>query len=156
VSHSPQLRAREREGRAVCAYCHDLLGAEPTRCGGCGAEYHADCRRELGRCATVGCAASAAPPRVAREPRIEGVGRGVVLALTLLAAGAASVLAVTEAVTALATGTRSDGLPSGPWPALCAGSLFLPIVALGLGVIVREGWQALRRRAERRREKAGS
>lgn len=55
-----------RAARAVrCGYCRDRVG-RGVRCGSCGAVYHADCRRQLGRCGTLGCA-PAAPP--AQEPR---------------------------------------------------------------------------------------
>lgn len=151
---TPDLKARRRDGGAVCAYCHDGLGAEPTRCEACGAEYHADCRAELGRCATVGCTAGA-PTRTAPAappPRIEGVGQGMALTMCLLAGGIAGAVAVIEAVTALATGTRSDSLPNGPWPALCAGSLFLCFAIAGLGLVARETLQALRRRAARAKD----
>lgn len=152
-----QLHPRERDGGAAsCAYCHDLLGAAPTRCGGCGAEYHAECRIELGRCATLGCSAGVAPRAApAPQPRIEGLGRGAALTLCLLAAGAAAVLAVADALQALVTGTRPESLPHGPWPALCVGSLFLCVVIPGLGIVAREGLQALRRRPRRAVPKQG-
>lgn len=60
---SIQLRERPSPG-ARCAYCHDGLGdtPEPFRCARCHVELHRDCRRQLGRCPTLGCLASGLTP----------------------------------------------------------------------------------------------
>jgi hypothetical protein len=92
---------RARDGAARCVYCHASVAGEAERatCPGCGATYHAACRRELGRCGTPGCAhalveapsparpeppaatRSAAPPttEAPREPLSVYLGGGAVL-----------------------------------------------------------------------------
>jgi hypothetical protein len=52
-------RSTERER---CAICHGALEADPLRCEGCRTQTHGDCRGALGRCPTLGCAASFVPP----------------------------------------------------------------------------------------------
>ncbi len=58
------------QGALRCAYCHGAAQGLLECCDGCGVLVHADCRRELGRCSTLGCAAPSAqgvsissPPR---------------------------------------------------------------------------------------------
>lgn len=68
------MRVDERSGdrRLRCAYCHDGVDerAVVDHCPSCDVVLHADCRRALGRCPTVGCEASrpAAPPRPRPAP----------------------------------------------------------------------------------------
>ena len=49
----------------VCPYCRDGLQEPLWTCPGCEVDYHQACRAELGRCATLGCAA---PAIVVRAP----------------------------------------------------------------------------------------
>lgn len=49
------IRLRPREGAPICVVCR---GDAPVVVCRCGARYHDDCRTELRRCATNGCAAS--------------------------------------------------------------------------------------------------
>lgn len=62
-----ELRVVARDsGPRTCLYCRCPVEA-PTVCDRCDATYHAECRAELGRCATPGCAGAAqrAPARPA-------------------------------------------------------------------------------------------
>jgi hypothetical protein len=45
------------KGALRCAYCHGEAQGLLECCDGCGVLVHADCRRELGRCSTLGCQA---------------------------------------------------------------------------------------------------
>jgi len=67
-----RVEAREPSGPRTCVYCRDPVEA-PTVCERCDAAYHPDCRVELGRCATPGCAGAgvrAVPrPEFARDWR---------------------------------------------------------------------------------------
>ncbi len=55
-----------------CSYCHGEARGLLEGCEGCAALFHADCRLELGRCATLGCQApsvqSPLPSRGAPAP----------------------------------------------------------------------------------------
>jgi predicted DCC family thiol-disulfide oxidoreductase YuxK len=42
-------------GAARCGYCHGDAAADGKSCPRCRGVLHADCRDELGRCATLGC-----------------------------------------------------------------------------------------------------
>jgi len=55
-----ELAARERTGDTPCAYCRGPIeGHEADHgCPECGVRLHAECRDELGRCPTPGCAES--------------------------------------------------------------------------------------------------
>lgn len=64
-------------GQIRCAYCHEQARGLLDCCNACGVVLHAECRRALKRCPTLGCSAPAAasleptaPGRVAgRAPR---------------------------------------------------------------------------------------
>lgn len=76
------VRSSDEGATLRCPLCHDALGAVIERCAGCDTPYHPGCRRELGRCATLGCAEAAAPPRRAgprpvRAPWAVPAGEGV-------------------------------------------------------------------------------
>lgn len=45
------------KGALRCAYCHGDAQGLLECCDACGVLVHAECRRELGRCSTLGCAA---------------------------------------------------------------------------------------------------
>lgn len=71
----PRLDSDQR-----CPYCHDHLEVQveaAITCPACGTEHHAECVRELGRCATMGCerrldlldSPAAADPAVRRSVR---------------------------------------------------------------------------------------
>jgi len=52
------LRAQRAREATRCPYCHDRLGLETLEeqpCPACGAVHHAECLRELLRCAAIGC-----------------------------------------------------------------------------------------------------
>lgn len=57
-----------------CGYCHGEARGLLECCQGCGALLHADCRRELARCSTLGCLASSvqdsAPPAPKPPPTL--------------------------------------------------------------------------------------
>ncbi|MCO5172272.1 MAG: hypothetical protein M9894_38735 [Planctomycetes bacterium] len=61
-----RIQPRLTDDRApVCPLCRAALVDEvlPSQgCEGCGVRYHDDCARELGGCATPGCARQGAPP----------------------------------------------------------------------------------------------
>jgi len=57
-----KLRLQEHAPPAQCAYCHSKLH-EAVECLSCGAAYHADCARELGQCAVMGCVEQVGEPR---------------------------------------------------------------------------------------------
>ena len=58
------LRVRARSSpEARCSVCHDALGRAPTVCPGCRTLSHRDCRAELARCPSLGCAALTARAR---------------------------------------------------------------------------------------------
>jgi len=58
------------KGALRCAYCHGAAQGLLECCDGCGVLVHADCRRELGRCSTLGCQApSAQAVALAARPR---------------------------------------------------------------------------------------
>ncbi|MCO5171674.1 MAG: hypothetical protein M9894_35675 [Planctomycetes bacterium] len=68
---APRLRPTDAgDGARRCPLCRDALapGGPVEECAGCGTGYHPACRRELSRCATLGCGEAAAPPRP-RAPR---------------------------------------------------------------------------------------
>lgn len=68
---APRVRASGTgDGARRCPLCRDALapGAPVDECAGCGTGYHPACRRELSRCATLGCGEAPAPPRP-RAPR---------------------------------------------------------------------------------------
>jgi hypothetical protein len=46
-----RIVGRARGGR--CVFCHDSLGGDVDRCGGCGATWHSDCG--AAGCPTIGC-----------------------------------------------------------------------------------------------------
>lgn len=59
-----QIRIEGRRG-GRCPLCHDLLDAgseELFGCPACETRYHHACARELGGCATLGCASAGVPP----------------------------------------------------------------------------------------------
>ncbi len=49
-----------RPSEERCAICHGALREQASTCPQCRVDVHADCRAELGRCPTLGCAASTA------------------------------------------------------------------------------------------------
>ncbi len=106
-----------RSQRERCAICHDTLGEQETACAGCGSKTHADCRRELGRCATLGCAAEVAPPGAA-GPRADGR-TGPYSRIIIRAAAATVALAM--------------GLVCLLWPVLSWGSFSAAVRGASLG-----------------------
>lgn len=50
-----------------CAACHDDLGERRVTCRGCRAVLHRDCRADLARCPTYGCAGSLEKGRAAKD-----------------------------------------------------------------------------------------
>ncbi len=63
-----------RSSESRCVICHGALREQAVACAGCRATMHRDCRSELARCPTIGCAASARTagteaPREERPPR---------------------------------------------------------------------------------------
>lgn len=48
-------RYAESRGPTRCAYCHDALEVEPSRCPACATALHPECVTELRRCPTAGC-----------------------------------------------------------------------------------------------------
>jgi hypothetical protein len=73
VTTNVEARARSGDG-ARCAYCHDLLGAEPVSCPRCGTQLHQDCVVAT-KCPTYGC--EHAFPVSVRQPAPGRAGRGV-------------------------------------------------------------------------------
>jgi hypothetical protein len=57
---SVSVRARPG-GPRTCPFCRDEAGEDVTPCA-CGVIYHPECRAELSRCATIGCAGKSATP----------------------------------------------------------------------------------------------
>ncbi|MBL4844156.1 MAG: hypothetical protein JKY65_01410 [Planctomycetes bacterium] len=59
-------------GAPRCPYCHDQLSSAEaeTTCGECSTRHHAECIRELGRCATYGCSESLIVPLVPVNERV--------------------------------------------------------------------------------------
>ncbi len=53
-----------------CSICHGDLGRETESCSECGTACHHDCRAQLGRCPTLGCARASA-----RIVRVDGGAR---------------------------------------------------------------------------------
>lgn len=51
-------RLRERE-ELRCAYCHGALADQQVACRACDTRLHPDCRADLDRCPTLGCAGEA-------------------------------------------------------------------------------------------------
>ena len=49
-----KLKLQEHAPPRQCAYCHSALDGV-VDCRSCGATYHLECARELGRCAVFGC-----------------------------------------------------------------------------------------------------
>jgi len=50
------LHEHERGKDVRCPFCHDELGAaEKWTCPSCGTVHHADCVKDNGRCAELGC-----------------------------------------------------------------------------------------------------
>ncbi len=60
-------------GELRCSICHDGLGRSRLTCPSCGTWFHRDCRDEVRRCPTLGCASTEwrrsppPPPRFAHE-----------------------------------------------------------------------------------------
>lgn len=69
MAEGVRISVEARSGEARCPYCHqELPGDEREACEGCATPYHAECLRELGRCALPGCLAPV-PPRGGRRAR---------------------------------------------------------------------------------------
>jgi hypothetical protein len=49
-----KVKLQEHAPPRQCAYCHSAFDAA-VDCRSCGATYHLECARELGRCAVLGC-----------------------------------------------------------------------------------------------------
>ncbi|MCO5172411.1 MAG: hypothetical protein M9894_39440 [Planctomycetes bacterium] len=103
-----EVRARAVGEPGRCAVCHDLA-AVAVPCPACRTVAHPDCRSDLGRCPTLGCAGARevpSPPRVG--PSRRGVVALVVAAAVLVGVPlAALVLALASSErwwTALSTG----------------------------------------------------
>lgn len=60
-----ELRGAQTRSLGRCPYCKDILEDPATlvACGSCGARQHADCRRELGSCASCGSLSLLVPQR---------------------------------------------------------------------------------------------
>jgi len=58
-----------RTAHERCAICHGALRDREARCRECGSLVHQDCRRELGRCPTLGCAAVDVTHHAPTSPR---------------------------------------------------------------------------------------
>lgn len=57
MGSSSSLRVvRRSTQQSRCVYCHDLVGGKDAPCARCGAFLHVDCRAQLTRCPTIGCA----------------------------------------------------------------------------------------------------
>lgn len=79
----------ERPTPARCPYCMDGLSGATSTCAGCGTALHLGCRASLGRCPTLGCAATTEVPRPTPETRPVGrAGPGPALGALLAAVGA--------------------------------------------------------------------
>lgn len=57
---SVSVRARPG-GPRQCPFCRDAAGEDVAPCA-CGVSYHPECRAELSRCVTIGCAGKSAAP----------------------------------------------------------------------------------------------
>lgn len=56
-----RIETRQSEGPSRCVFCHDGPGDDVLHsCGACGATAHRPCRAEASKCATIGCAPTAA------------------------------------------------------------------------------------------------
>lgn len=70
MAEGVRISVEARSGEARCPYCHQELPADEREvCGGCATPYHAECLRELGRCALPGCLAPVVPRRGGRRER---------------------------------------------------------------------------------------
>lgn len=112
-----QLTARV-DSRPVCPYCREPVGAGPS-CFGCGVAYHAECRVELGRCATLGCAPAVVTYASVHPPTAPGAVDALLHGLSLL------LLAVLVVVPSF--------LESMPWS---IGTSFVLTIGSALGLMV--------------------
>lgn len=128
---------------AACPYCRDGLQEPLWTCPGCEVVYHQACRAELGRCATLGCAA---PAIVVRAPGAEqaavatteapvAVDAHLIGPLQLVLLGVLPVLVVLS--TAYATYTPASLGFLGP--AFCS-LLISGLGAFSLALLTRLGW----------------
>ncbi len=53
------FRLREKASPTACPYCRDVLKQRSTTCESCRVSMHPACSKELGGCATLGCARKA-------------------------------------------------------------------------------------------------
>lgn len=56
---SVTVRPRPDGPRSLCPFCREQAGEDVAPCA-CGVIYHPECRAELSRCATIGCAGKSA------------------------------------------------------------------------------------------------
>lgn len=68
VSSIVEVEPNEVESGPRCSYCLDSRG-EMQSCSGCQTLLHADCRRELRRCPTIGCCGGGSTTMILAEPR---------------------------------------------------------------------------------------
>jgi hypothetical protein len=86
-----ELRLTPRDRAPICVVCRD---DGPAVACACGAVYHDDCRWELGRCATNGCASTAGQAVGARRPGRWWSRIGPTARRAAIAAAASAALAV--------------------------------------------------------------
>lgn len=90
------------KGTLRCASCHGEVKGLLECCGACGVLVHADCRRGLGRCPTLGCQAPSAQLEV-RAPAKAPLGPSWSAARTLVKGGLVAAALVGGVVWALST-----------------------------------------------------
>jgi hypothetical protein len=69
--------------------CHDDRDHPASSCDACGTRYHADCRRETGRCPTLGCDGVWLRPE---EPASNAWSVAVALAFLFMLVGAGAIV----------------------------------------------------------------
>ncbi|MCO5172267.1 MAG: hypothetical protein M9894_38710 [Planctomycetes bacterium] len=154
-----ELIARDRPAR--CAVCHDDAAPPEDRCEACGALLHAECRRAVGGCPTLGCRERAAPAE--EGGKASGPRRSVLLVgAAVNAVGAVALVALARhLLDGTPPGAPLDRLGLALVGAFALGALAVPLaaratsrgvavalattlVALAAGLVTPPAWARLR------------